>query len=67
MPDSGIPGNSDQLSCLSGGTDVIVTAGTAETSHMFEEEVKERLWHDLCSNNVLPQPLKKRGRSWHPG
>lgn len=61
VPDSGIPRDSDQLSCLSGGTDVMVTAETAETSHMFEEgDQGEGCGMTYVQNNVLPQPLKKR-------
>ncbi|XP_006867992.1 PREDICTED: protocadherin-23-like [Chrysochloris asiatica] len=36
VPDSGIPRDSDQLSCLSGETDLAVTAEPAETSHILE-------------------------------
>ncbi|XP_078301800.1 protocadherin-23 [Panthera onca] len=59
VPDSGIPRDSDQLSCLSGETDVVVTAETAETSHTFEED-KEGCGTTYAQNNVLPQTLKKR-------
>ncbi|XP_032268933.1 protocadherin-23 [Phoca vitulina] len=60
VPDSGIPRDSDQLSCLSGETDVVVTADTAETSHAFEEEDREGRGITYVQNNVLPQTLKKR-------
>ncbi|XP_059779938.1 protocadherin-23 [Balaenoptera ricei] len=61
VPDSGIPTESDQLSCLSGETDVVVTAETAETSHTFEEEDQgEGCGTTYVQNNVLLQPLKKR-------
>ncbi|XP_040107285.1 protocadherin-23 [Oryx dammah] len=61
VPDSGIPRDSDQLSCLSGGTDVMVAAETAETSHTFEEgDQGEGCGMTHVQYNVLPQPLKKR-------
>ncbi|KAF5923426.1 hypothetical protein HPG69_006596 [Diceros bicornis minor] len=61
VPDSGIPRDSDQLSCLSGETDVVVTAETAETSHTFEEGDRgEGSGTTYVQNNVLPQTLKKR-------
>ncbi|XP_077627075.1 protocadherin-23 [Crocuta crocuta] len=61
VPDSGIPRDSDQLSCLSGETDVVVTAETAETSHTFEED-QEGCGTTCVQNIVLPQTLKKRER-----
>ncbi|XP_051013318.1 protocadherin-23 [Acomys russatus] len=36
VPDSGIPRDSDQLSCLSGETDVVTGTEAMEASHMFE-------------------------------
>ncbi|NP_001344094.1 protocadherin-23 [Mus musculus] len=39
VPDSGIPRDSDQLSCLSGETDVMTSSEVMEASHMFEEGV----------------------------
>ncbi|XP_030878052.1 protocadherin-23-like [Leptonychotes weddellii] len=60
VPDSGIPRDSDQLSCLSGETDVVVTAETAETSHAFGEEDREGCGTTYVQNNVLPQTLTKR-------
>nr|XP_019588825.1 PREDICTED: protocadherin-23 [Rhinolophus sinicus] len=61
VPDSGIPRDSDQLSCLSGETDVVVTVETAETSHTFEEGDRgEGCGTSYVQNNVLPHTLKKR-------
>nr|XP_030734148.2 protocadherin-23 [Globicephala melas] len=61
VPDSGIPRESDQLSCLSGETDVAVTAETAETSHTFEEgDQGQGCGTTYVQNNILLQPLKKR-------
>lgn len=61
VPDSGIPRDSDQLSCLSGETDVVVTAETAETNQTFEEGDRgEGCDTTYVRNNVLPQTLKKR-------
>ncbi|XP_058922061.1 protocadherin-23 [Kogia breviceps] len=61
VPDSGIPRESDQLSCLSGETDVAVTAETAETSHTFEEgDQGEGCGTTYVQNNVSLHPLKRR-------
>uniref|UniRef100_A0A8D1G266 Cadherin domain-containing protein n=1 Tax=Sus scrofa TaxID=9823 RepID=A0A8D1G266_PIG len=61
VPDSGIPRDSDQLSCLSGETDVGVTAEAAETCHTFEEgDQGEGRGTAFVQKNVLLQPLKKR-------
>ncbi|KAM5230037.1 protocadherin-23 [Hipposideros larvatus] len=62
VPDSGIPRDSDQLSCLSGETDVVVVpVETAETSQTFEEgHGGEGCGTSYVQNHVLPQTLKKR-------
>uniref|UniRef100_A0A7N5K652 Dachsous cadherin-related 2 n=1 Tax=Ailuropoda melanoleuca TaxID=9646 RepID=A0A7N5K652_AILME len=60
VPDSGIPRDSDQLSCLSGETDVVLIAERAETSHAFEEEDREGCGTTYVQNNVLTQTLKRR-------
>ncbi|XP_069349341.1 protocadherin-23 [Eulemur rufifrons] len=61
VPDSGIPRDSDQLSCLSGETDVMVTAETAAASHAFEEgDGAEGCSTTYVQNNVLPQTVHKR-------
>uniref|UniRef100_A0A8D2D8V5 Dachsous cadherin-related 2 n=1 Tax=Sciurus vulgaris TaxID=55149 RepID=A0A8D2D8V5_SCIVU len=62
VPDSGIPRDSDQLSCLSGETDVMATVEAAEASQTF----KEGHGGEGCSplyvqNKVSPQLLQKRG------
>lgn len=60
VPDSGIPRDSDQLSCLSGETDVVLIAERAETSHAFEEEDREGCGTTYVQSNVLTQTLKRR-------
>ncbi|XP_066216273.1 protocadherin-23 [Saccopteryx leptura] len=61
VPDSGIPRDSDQLSCLSGETDVAVTVETAETNHTLEEgDGGEGCGAAYVQNSMLPQTLKKR-------
>ncbi|XP_023385931.1 protocadherin-23 [Pteropus vampyrus] len=61
VPDSGIPRDSDQLSCLSGETDVTVTVEIAETSHTFKEgDGEEGCGATYVQNNVLPETLKKK-------
>ncbi|XP_037353660.2 protocadherin-23 [Talpa occidentalis] len=60
VPDSGIPRDSDQLSCLSGETDVGVTAETAETSQTFEEGGGgEGCGTPTVQDDMPPQPLRK--------
>nr|XP_031320215.1 protocadherin-23 [Camelus dromedarius] len=61
VPDSGIPRDSDQLSCLSGETDVVVTTEIADANHPFEEgDQGEGCGATYVQNNVLLPPLKKR-------
>ncbi|XP_030782164.1 protocadherin-23 [Rhinopithecus roxellana] len=61
VPDSGIPRDSDQLSCLSGETEVMVTAETAEASQTFGEGDQGEGCSTTCAqNNVLPQTVQKR-------
>ncbi|XP_032004407.1 protocadherin-23 isoform X1 [Hylobates moloch] len=61
VPDSGIPRDSDQLSCLSGETDVMVTAETAVASQTFGEGDQGEGCSTTCAqNNVLPQTVQKR-------
>ncbi|KAG8507314.1 Protocadherin-23 [Galemys pyrenaicus] len=60
VPDSGIPRDSDQLSCLSGETDVGVTAEMADTTQTFEEGGGgEGCGTPNVQDNMLPQPLRK--------
>ncbi|XP_014399343.1 PREDICTED: protocadherin-23, partial [Myotis brandtii] len=62
VPDSGIPRDSDQLSCLSGETDVVVSVVTAETSHALEEgDGREGCGTAYIQDDMLPQTLRKRG------
>ncbi|XP_004685264.1 PREDICTED: protocadherin-23 [Condylura cristata] len=59
VPDSGIPRDSDQLSCLSGETDVGVATEMAEPSQTFEEGGGEDCGTPTVQGNMLPQPLRK--------
>ncbi|XP_076995860.1 protocadherin-23 [Tamandua tetradactyla] len=62
VPDSGIPRDSDQLSCLSGETDVVVPTETAETSLTLEEQDQGESCDTTCvQNNMSPQIRQKRG------
>ncbi|XP_062055036.1 protocadherin-23 [Lepus europaeus] len=61
VPDSGIPRDSDQLSCLSGDTDVMVTAEGTEISHLAEGRDGGGDCGTPCAQqNVLPQTLQRR-------
>ncbi|KAM8968719.1 protocadherin-23 [Sarcophilus harrisii] len=60
VPDSGIPRDSDQLSCLSGETDVVITTETLESSFTFEG-VGERCDAIYAQNKMLSQTLHKIG------
>nr|XP_051675918.1 protocadherin-23 isoform X1 [Oryctolagus cuniculus] len=61
VPDSGIPRDSDQLSCLSGDTDVMVTAEATEISHLSEGRDGGGDGSTPCAQqNVLPQTLQRR-------
>ncbi|XP_053453810.1 protocadherin-23 [Nycticebus coucang] len=57
VPDSGIPRDSDQLSCLSGETDVMVTAETAEANRAFEEGERE----EGCSTTYVQKRETREG------
>ncbi|XP_012885169.1 PREDICTED: protocadherin-23 [Dipodomys ordii] len=62
VPDSGIPRDSDQLSCLSGETDGMAVADAVESSHTFEgDEGGKGLVY--VQNNELPQALQQRDTS----
>ncbi|KAL1777596.1 protocadherin-23 isoform X1 [Sigmodon hispidus] len=61
VPDSGIPRDSDQLSCLSGETDVMASTEAMETSHMFEGgDGGEGCDIIHVENNVLSQKRESR-------
>jgi protocadherin-16/23 len=61
VPDSGIPRDSDQLSCLSGETDVMASTEAAEASHTFEGGDGGKGCSAIyVQRNVLPQALQKR-------
>ncbi|XP_006884558.1 PREDICTED: protocadherin-23 [Elephantulus edwardii] len=61
VPDSGIPRDSDQLSCLSGETDLVVTAETSETRHTSEEGGAGERTSTYGQNDVLSHTLQRRG------
>ncbi|XP_053514540.1 protocadherin-23 [Artibeus jamaicensis] len=58
VPDSGVPRDSDQLSCLSGETDVVVTAETSQT--LEQGDGGEGCGPAYAQNSVSPQTLKKK-------
>ncbi|KAM9237277.1 LOW QUALITY PROTEIN: protocadherin-23 [Dugong dugon] len=61
VPDSGIPRDSDQLSCLSGETDLVVTVET-ETRHTLEDgDGGGSHGTTYIQNDALPPTLQKRG------
>ncbi|XP_058522724.1 protocadherin-23 [Ochotona princeps] len=60
VPDSGIPRDSDQLSCLSVETDVTVTAEAADISSMVEGADRGANHNTTCTpKNGSPQALQK--------
>ncbi|XP_077878116.1 protocadherin-23 [Ictidomys tridecemlineatus] len=61
VPDSGIPRDSDQLSCLSGETDVMATVEAAEASQTLEDRDGGGSCSTLYVQNTgSPQPLQRR-------
>ncbi|XP_075400907.1 protocadherin-23 [Tenrec ecaudatus] len=60
VPDSGIPRDSDQLSYLSGETDLIVTVDKAENSHLLEEGGREGHGIAYVQNDVFPHIFQRR-------
>ncbi|KAM4834144.1 protocadherin-23 [Thomomys bottae] len=62
VPDSGIPRDSDQLSCLSGETDVMASAEATGSSHNFEGGDRSKGLMDT-PNKELPRLLQKRDTS----
>ncbi|XP_053114006.1 protocadherin-23-like [Hemicordylus capensis] len=65
IPDSGIPRDSDQLSCQSGETDVVAVSQVVETVPSFKdggggEEIRECDTRYTC-NKVLSQALQNMG------
>ncbi|XP_042325607.1 protocadherin-23 [Sceloporus undulatus] len=63
VPDSGIPRDSDQLSCQSGETDVVLASQSIETSHPFKDESggEGRDCHKVFYNKMLSQTLEEMG------
>ncbi|XP_029412632.1 protocadherin-23 isoform X2 [Nannospalax galili] len=56
VPDSGIPRDSDQLSCLSGETDMMASTEVAEVSNTFEGGDGEEDCNTICvPNHASPQ------------
>lgn len=61
VPDSGIPRDSDQLSCLSGETDVVATTDRVNSSQTYEEgDGGEGCRTASDPNNGLVQTLRKK-------
>ncbi|XP_043369203.1 protocadherin-23 isoform X2 [Dermochelys coriacea] len=62
VPDSGIPRDSDQLSCQSGETDVFAATQNAESFHTFKDEGGgEGCDPNYAHNKMLSQTLQKIG------
>ncbi|CAM5108092.1 unnamed protein product [Eretmochelys imbricata] len=62
VPDSGIPRDSDQLSCQSGETDVFTATQNAESFHTFKDEGGgEGCDPNYAHNKILSQTLQKIG------
>nr|XP_060634795.1 protocadherin-23 [Anolis sagrei ordinatus] len=63
IPDSGIPRDSDQLSCQSGETDVVVVSQSVEADHPFTNESggEGRDSDKLFCNKMLSQTLEEMG------
>ncbi|KAG6926087.1 dachsous cadherin-related 2, partial [Chelydra serpentina] len=61
VPDSGIPRDSDQLSCQSGETDVLAATQNAESFHTFKDEGGEGCDPNYAHNKMLSQTLQKIG------
>ncbi|GAB1287648.1 Dachsous cadherin-related 2 [Apodemus speciosus] len=59
VPDSGIPRDSDQLSCLSGETDVMTSSEVMEASHVFEEGVGGEGCDAICVQNNALSPRRE--------
>ncbi|XP_008939050.1 PREDICTED: protocadherin-23-like, partial [Merops nubicus] len=61
VPDSGIPRESDQLSCQSGETDVMATAQSMESMQAIKGEGREEPCDAVYAHKMLSQTLKKIG------
>ncbi|EMP24920.1 Protocadherin-23 [Chelonia mydas] len=62
VPDSGIPRDSDQLSCQSGETDVFTATQNSESFHTFKDEGGgEGCDPNYAHNKILSQTLQKIG------
>ncbi|KAK2541656.1 Dchs2 [Columba guinea] len=60
MPESGIPRESDQLSCPSGETDAMATVQSKENEQAIKEEGREEACETAYAHNkMLSQTLKK--------
>uniref|UniRef100_A0A8C2V522 Dachsous cadherin-related 2 n=2 Tax=Chinchilla lanigera TaxID=34839 RepID=A0A8C2V522_CHILA len=61
VPDSGVPRDSDQLSCLSAESDVMAGAEAAEGSHVAEGGDGEEGRHAICvQKDTPPQALQRK-------
>lgn len=61
VPDSGIPRESDQLSCQSGETDVVATMQSMESVQAIKGEGREEACDTAYTHKMLSQTLKKIG------
>ncbi|XP_067407966.1 protocadherin-23 [Emydura macquarii macquarii] len=62
VPDSGVPRDSDQLSCQSGESDVVAATQNVESIHTFKDESGgESCDPNYVHNKMLSQTLKKIG------
>ncbi|GAB0188757.1 protocadherin-23 [Grus japonensis] len=61
VPDSGIPRESDQLSCQSGETDVMATMQSLESVQAIKREGREEACDTAYTHKMLFQTLKKTG------
>ncbi|XP_075606799.1 protocadherin-23 [Balearica regulorum gibbericeps] len=61
VPDSGVPRESDQLSCQSGETDVMATMQSLENVQAIKREGREEACDTAYTHKMLFQTLKKTG------
>lgn len=61
VPDSGIPRDSDQLSCQSGETDVMAALQSMESIQAIKSKGKEEAYGAAYAHRMVSQTLKKIG------